>query len=107
MCSKEEKEQDALCKLLLEETLMRMAEEQGVQVDRVEWRDLAPDRAGSTSFENEPGKVMKVWSANRWYYLNLTMEEFQSCHSQGSAEHQIERKMLAFLKEHYLHIREA
>jgi hypothetical protein len=107
MYSKEEKEQDSLCKLLLEEVLMRIAEEHGVQVDRIEWRDLAPDRTGPTLFENKPSKVMKVWSANRWHYLNLTIEEFQGCHSEGSIEHQIERKMLAFLKEHYLRIWDA
>ena len=101
MCSKEEKEQDALCKLLLEETLMRMAEEQGVQVDRVEWRDLAPDRAGSTSFEREPEKVMRVWAGNRWYHFNLTMEEFQGCRFKGNTEQKVEERMFAFLREHF------
>jgi hypothetical protein len=104
MYSKEEKEQDALCKLLLEEALMRIAEEHGVRVDRVEWRDLAPELTGPTLFEHGPGKAMKVWSANRWHYLNLTMEEFQGCLSKGSTEQKVEGKMLAFLREHYLHV---
>ena len=60
MYSKEEKAQDALRKLVLEEALMRIAEEHGGQVDRVEWRDLAPDLTGPTSFEHGPDKAMKV-----------------------------------------------
>ncbi len=107
MASEEQKGQDALCKLLLEEALMRVAAEQGVQVDRVEWRDLAPDHAGPPSFEEASGKEMKVWSGKQWHYLNLTTEEFQGCLSEGNMEHRIERKMLAFLKEHYLPVWDA
>ncbi len=101
MASKEQKGQDALCRLLLEEALMRIAADQGVQIDRVEWRDLAPDHAGPTVPEEEPGREMKVWSGNRWHSLSLTVEEFQNCLSQGSMEREVERKMLAFVKEHY------
>ena len=107
MYSKEQKEQDALRKLLLEEALMRIAEEHGVQVDRVEWRDLAPDHTGPTLFENEPRKVMKVWSADRWHYLNLTMEEFHGCLSKGCTEHRVEERMFAFLREHFGNVRNA
>jgi len=104
MASKERKEQDALCKLLLEEALMRIAAEQGIQVDRVEWRDLAPDQTSPTLFERESAKEMKVWSGNRCCFLNLTNEELQGCLSDGSMEHKVERKMLDFLKERYLRV---
>ena len=102
MASEEQRGHDALCKLLLEEALMRIAAEEGVQVDRVEWRDLAPDHTGPTLFERGPAKEMKVWSGNRWHFLNLTDEEFQGCLSDGRMEHKVEKKMLGFLKENYL-----
>ena len=102
MYSKEQKEQDALCRLLLEEALVRIAAEEGIQVDRVEWRDLVPDGENATLREQGPGKVMKVWSGNRWHCLHLTMEEFQGCQSQAGKEHEIEGRMVAFLREYYL-----
>jgi len=104
MASKGQRGHDALCKLLLEEALMRLAAEEGVQVDRVEWRDLAPDQTSRTSLEREPAKEMKVWSGNRCHFLNLTNDEFQGCLSDGSVEYQVEGKMLGFLKEHHLRV---
>ena len=79
MASKEQRGHDALCKLLLEEALVRIAGEEDVQVDRVAWRDLAPDHTGPPPNEREPAKEMKIWSGNRRHFLNLTNEEFQGC----------------------------